>query len=131
MNRKGFTLIELLVTLALLAIISGIAITGIISVLNVSRKNEYKILEKNIKSAALMYYEDCEYGNLNKDNCQKESNGNYAISIQTLVDYGFLTANNSGDIINPKNNKKINECKVIIDSDGKNVAINISECEGQ
>lgn len=120
MNNKGFTLVELLVTLVLLGIIATISITGVVSVMNNSKNSEYKVLLKNIDTGAKMFYEDCEYGSLSgKDICKNNktddgSNTIYTIKISDLTQYGFLTGNSSGEVINPKDNKNIKDCTITI-----------------
>ena len=115
MNNKGFTLVELLVTLVLLGIIATISITGVVSVMNNSKNSEYKVLLKNIDTGAKMFYEDCEYGSLSgKDICKNNktddgSNTIYTIKVSDLTQYGFLTGNSSGEVINPKDNKNIKD----------------------
>ena len=126
MGNKGFTLVELLVVIALLGVLSTITIAGIIEVLNGSKNGEYKILEDNIKTAGKMYYEDCSYGTL-KGTTGLECTGD--ISISYLVSYGFLTATEDGNIINPKTNKIINDCTINIEKakDTVDVTITIKE----
>lgn len=123
MNNNGFTLVELLVTLVLLGIIATISITGVVSVMNNSKNGEYKVLLKNIDTGVKMFYEDCEYGVLSgKDICTNHrsiSGDNteitYTIPISALIQYGFLTGNSSGEVINPKTNKPLNDnCTVTV-----------------
>ncbi len=123
MNNKGFTLVELLVTLVLLGIIATISITGVVSVMNNSKNSEYKVLLKNIDTGAKMFYEDCEYGSLSgKDICtnRRTISGDkteitYIIPLSALTQYGFLTGNSSGAVVNPKTNKPMNEnCTVTV-----------------
>ena len=42
MNKKGFTLVELLAVIALLALLTGIAVPNVISTINNNKKNRYK-----------------------------------------------------------------------------------------
>lgn len=123
MNNKGFTLVELLVTLVLLGIIATISITGVVSVMNNSKNSEYKVLLKNIDTGSKMFYEDCEYGSLSgKDICKNnrtisgdKTEITYTIPISALTQYGFLTGNSSGEVVNPKTNKPLNEnCTVTV-----------------
>lgn len=120
MNNKGFTLVELLVTLVLLGIIATISITGVVSVMNNSKNSEYKVLLKNIDTGSKMFYEDCEYGSLRGKKlstgdfvCKKNGN-KYEIPISTLIQYGFLTGDSNGRVLNPKDNKDIKDCTITI-----------------
>lgn len=132
MNNKGFTLVELLVTLVLLGIIATISITGVVSVMNNSKNSEYKVLLKNIDTGAKMFYEDCEYGSLrgkklsNGDFVCNKNGNKYEIPISTLIQYGFLTGDSNGRVLNPKDNKDIKGCKITI-SYGFNVSTNKKE----
>ena len=63
MNNKGFTLVELLGTIVILSIIVGISSYSIITVLNNTKKNNYKFLIDEIKKASEAYYQECYYGN--------------------------------------------------------------------
>ena len=50
MNKKGFTLIELLATIVLLTVIGGIAITGVISIINTSKLKSEKVFVDKISN---------------------------------------------------------------------------------
>lgn len=57
-NKKGFTLIELLAVIVLIAIISGIAAMAITVFLKSAKRNTYKTIENNLKSATQTYFID-------------------------------------------------------------------------
>lgn len=52
MNKKGFTLVELLAVIALVAILSGIAVTNVVSSINNSKKNAFLLDAKRMVSKA-------------------------------------------------------------------------------
>ena len=56
LNKKGFTLVELLATIAIIGILSGIAIMAVTKYQQNARKELYSNYEKNLKSAATNYY---------------------------------------------------------------------------
>ena len=58
MNKKGFTLVELLATIAIMGIMSGIAIMGVGRIINKSRINYYKAEKNMIEIAAKNYFAD-------------------------------------------------------------------------
>ena len=52
MNKNGFTLVELLAVIALIAILSGLAVTNVISSINNSKKNAFLMDAKRMVSKA-------------------------------------------------------------------------------
>ena len=52
MNKKGFTLVELLAVIALIAILSGLAVTNVLSSINNSKKNTFLMDAKRMVSKA-------------------------------------------------------------------------------
>lgn len=57
-NKKGFTLIELIAAIAILGIMSGIAVAAVSTILKNSREEYYKSLRSTIVMAAKSYYAD-------------------------------------------------------------------------
>lgn len=111
LNRDGFTLIELLAVLMLLAIIMGIGSYSIIGIIKDSRQKDYELLIENINSAVEEYYIECKYDkpDIIDWECSNE------IELSKLVEYGYLKSNStdgSSVLVNPKDNKKMGECKI-------------------
>lgn len=96
MNNRGFTLIELIVTIALLALISTISVSVIGNIRGKHNVNAYYELLKNVESAAKLYVTDNRY-NLNSVGIDIKcpNNNTFTISLQTLVDNGYLTTDNN------------------------------------
>lgn len=97
MNNRGFTLIELIVTIALLALISTISVSVIGNIRGKHNVNSYYELLKNVESAAKLYVTDNRY-NLNSVGIDIKcpNNNTFTISLQKLVDSGYLTTDNDG-----------------------------------
>ena len=112
MNNRGFTLIELIVTIALLALISTISVSVIGNIRGKHNVNAYYELLKNVESAAKLYVTDNRY-NLNSVgiNIKCPNNNTFTISLQKLVDNGYLTVDNDeiknfdGSTLNLSDNK--------------------------
>lgn len=100
MNNRGFTLIELIVTIALLALISTISVSVIGNIRGKHNVNSYYELLKNVESAAKLYVTDNRYNLKNIDSsiniiCTDSNKINtFTISLQQLVDNGYLTTDN-------------------------------------
>lgn len=107
-NKKGFTLVELLAVIVVLAIIITIAVPGTITVSNKIKKRMYNTkVDMILKSAAL-------YG---QDYSSKISSGNencYLVSVQTLIDNGYIKKDENNDVINPIDNTSMNELQVCL-----------------
>lgn len=112
MNNRGFTLIELIVTIALLALISTISVSVIGNIRGKHNVNAYYELLKNVESAAKLYVTDNRY-NLKSVGIDIKcpNNNTFTISLQKLVDNGYLTVDNDeiknfdGSTLNLSDNK--------------------------
>ena len=110
MNNKGFTLVEILAVVVLLGIII------IIVAPNISKSNDNtkkKLLDNKInqiKKVAVTYGQD------NKNEFENECtiDGNkydcIEIKVSNLIENNYINAESDNNIINPYNNKKLNNC---------------------
>lgn len=89
MNRKGYTLIEVIMVIAIISLLALILIPSSLLVIDKAKENSCEKLKGNIISAAKMYVNDSKY-EMNFE-C-KESTSKQTISLQELVDTGYLTA---------------------------------------
>lgn len=109
LNKKGFTLVELIATIVVLALVVSISAYAITNIINSAKEKNYKLLIKNIIDASETYYQECKYSDIT---C------NDTVTLQYLVDYGYLKGNGTGDnkmvIVNPKDNINIGECSIAI-----------------
>ena len=118
MNRKGFTLIELIVTIALLAVVSIISFVSITNIINDSKEKNCNNLVKSIKSATKDYISDNRY-----------TDKLYMIdgSIKTEFDTSDISKYLNGDLVNPYDNKTINDDIIIrVEYNSDNTPKNIS-----
>lgn len=119
LNNKGFTLVELLAAVAILGILSGIAISAVTNSQEKARKDAYSAIETSAYTAAQNYIQKHnsvvpstsgfdEFTSASTLNSFLANSANYKkISTTTLVDEGLLpklvdpatkTASCSGDV---------------------------------
>ena len=115
LNNKGFTLVELLATIAILAIVMGIATFSITAIIKNSKEKNYQLLITNIKDAAETYYQECKYTNNTGITCTENLN----IHLEDLLKYGYLKGNSTDNdkkqtIVNPNDNVDISKCQIKI-----------------
>ena len=133
LNNKGFTLVEVIVAVALIVILSSIAIPNIISVLRNEEDTSYNIMIENIKTGAINMYEEISSNSLLGDTSNKLykynnsgvrtnteikiTSNTITVNLQTLVSNGFVSGVNSDGkkiIQEPINKKNIGKCKITI-----------------
>ena len=119
MNKKGFTLVEVLVVLAITSLLLLVLVPNVFALINKNNEKSCNSLVKNIEGAAKFYVTnnkyDLDFGCATPDNTKM-------ITLQTLIETGDLTPDNSGKIINPVSNEEIpltTEVEVIYDCDTK------------
>ena len=103
-NKKGFTLVELLSVIVLLGIIITIGLFSISSIRKTILDRQYKNLKTEIELAAEKYYQDTE---------------STIFYVQTLLDEGYIKADNSSLNIYSPIDSNIMNCYMINVVDGK------------
>lgn len=120
MNNKGFTMVELLATIGVLAIVITIAVPSVISVSKQIKNNMYKARIKLIESNAKLCVEDGK--------CTPESSGTGdRLYLGKIKERGYLKKE---DLINPINNKPMDDCFVTITKSGERVSASFFETLG-
>lgn len=122
-KKNGFTLVELIAIILVLSIIMTISFTSLSKTIENSNNQKYDTLIKNIETA-------CEnYVNLpgiyrNVDSVIN-SNGSYEVTINDLINASVID-----EIpINPKNNKKMKNGKIIVTKNSNNELVYKVEIE--
>ena len=97
-NKKGFTLIELIAVIIVLSIIALIATPIVTGIMESSRKKAYDNIVTNIEDSAYKYsiYNNLGYSELYKP-----------LQLSEIQNSGYLE---SKDIIDPRNNEKMDGC---------------------
>ena len=120
-KRNGFTIIEMLVTIAIITVISAVAVFSITTYINNTKETSDELNIKSIKDSAELYVKEFENDIIwidNKYTC---------ISIKELKDIGFLKKKIKiyNKDINIEDNTKI---KVEKDKDNSSITeINIDD----
>lgn len=122
MKKNGFTLIELLGVIALLAVLSLIAVPAIDTAIKSSREKLTETQEKQIVKGAREYY--AEHLDLLPQNNADVSN----VTLKTLQDGGYLPLN----FKNPETEEKYdyNATFVKVTKDGQNFKYEVQITEG-
>ena len=110
MNRKGFTLVEVLASVVIVTIILVIVV-NVVSGTMASTINEIdEVSEKQVFNAVNNY--------IIEENISFNSDGYACISVQELVDYGYLKTSDSNDKIikvNRNNDTKVIDSMMYVD----------------
>ena len=120
-NNKGFTFVELLVVIALLSIVLILTISQVQRVNNNSKiklcKNKLSLIEESLNLYLTNNRSLFSSGGL----CEKKPVNNICYtSIKTIADQGIIDYDKDKTIINPVNNKLLNDYKVKIIYDSNN-----------
>ena len=120
-NNKGFTFVELLVVMALLSVILILTISQVQQVNNNSKiklcKNKLSLIEESLN-----LYLDNNRDLFSKSGiCEEEPVSNICYtSVYKIAEQGIIDYDKEKNIINPVNNKILNDYKVKIIYDSGN-----------
>lgn len=112
-NKKGFTLVELLSVIVILALISVMATTGIITLSNKSKENMYCAKLEMISSVARDYVVKYEY-ELNHSSELFNGYKSLKIKVSDLINNGKLETDKDNTVINPLDDSSLNEKEIIL-----------------
>lgn len=99
MNNKGFTLVEILAVVAILSIMSGVAVAGVSKYLLQSKSQAYESMEKSAYDAIVNYVmehnimlSEVTSENLSEvlNRCGSNNDQCYKVLIKNLVDEDYL-----------------------------------------
>lgn len=120
-NKKGFTLVELIAVIAIIGILTAIAIPSVTALMNKFRNDYYDKLEQNVEIAAQNYISD------NK-NSRPVNGSSVNILVSDLIDKSYIDEvvdyqKQSCDLVNSKvtvkrsNNKYTYQVCLVCNSD--------------
>ncbi len=112
-NKKGFTLIELLCVIVLLAVITVIATTGVMSLSKESKNNLYCAKVEMIEALARDYGKQYEK-ELNESTEYYEGYKSIKIKVNDLVVSGKLEADANLEVLSPIDNAVMNDLEIIL-----------------
>jgi len=112
-NKKGFTLVELLSVIVILALLSVIATTGIITLSNKSKENMYCAKLKMISSIAHDYGIKYEY-ELNQSAELFNGYKSLKIKVNDLLNAGKLEPDKGNLVLNPIDNSSLNDKEIVL-----------------
>ena len=58
LNNKGFTLIEILAAVAIMSILSGVAVMAVTRYIEKTQREAYEIMQKTVYDAAASYHQN-------------------------------------------------------------------------
>ena len=96
-SKKGFTLVELITALVVLVIIVGISVPLVVNVRKNILNNQFDNVKVRIETAAVKFAADTQIR---------------TVSVEKLIEEGYLTADDDGNIYNPLDNTSLN-CRVV------------------
>lgn len=112
-NKKGFTLVELLAVIVILALISVMASTGIMTLSKKSKENMYCAKLEMISGIAQDYAVKYEY-ELNQSNEYYNGYKSIKIKVSDLISSGKLEPDKDNKVINPVDDSSLNDKEIIL-----------------
>ncbi len=118
-NKKGFTLIELLAVMTLIAIVSGIATMIITKFLKDAKKNTYKTIENDLKSATQTYF---------IDNASLIPTTSITVTLDTLIANDYLKTIKDPDKRNGSCDSSLSRVMVTRNENPENIDLSYQVC---
>lgn len=112
-NKKGFTLVELLAVIVILALISVMASTGIMTLSKKSKENMYCAKLEMISGIAQDSAVTYEY-ELNQSNEYQNGDKSIQIKVSDLISSGKLEPDKDNKVINPVDDSSLNDKEIIL-----------------
>ena len=118
MKKNGFTLVELLAVIVLIGLLIGVGIPGINKIKDNMNNKSLNTKIELIEEAATLWGQDNKTRLFETPKCVSDNENDYyckLITVGYLLEENYLDSdNNSGDIINPKNNSSMkNDCVAV------------------
>lgn len=109
-NKKGFTLIELLSVIVIIGVIASIGILSVNSIRKSILNKQFLNIKTKIELAAENYYENTESSK---------------VYVKTLIDEGYLKADDASlNIYNPINKKSLN-CQIVTINENEKASLQV------
>ena len=116
-NKNGYTVIELLILIVILGIAAILITEHITNSIKIDTQSAYDASIKSILAKSK------EYGLANIEDVKASETG-ISVSVNRLVEDGYVSADKNGKVSNPKNDKtNLNDLKILIKYDEDNDTI--------
>lgn len=119
-NKRGFTLVEILCVIAILSIIAVIAVPNLLNLKNDNKVYcaKLELIKTRANNYALSHEQE-----LNNSSYTYNDYKALKITVQDLLDKGYIEPDEDDYVLNPKDNSSLNDEEIIIYL--KNNTINI------
>ena len=105
MNNKGFTLTEVISVLVIISLILIITMRSFNQTVSLSKEDSYKIMKKNLISAAENYVKECDIKTIE---CEFSFENNNQFPVKVLKENGYFKNLNS-----PIDDKDLSNCLIM------------------